>query len=237
MRQQKLTMFCMAFVLIAGTAWALNWSRANQRLGQPGINTTPISGNVMVKINLPERVLDFTSTNVPEPQIVLNYLPPDTSYAERIYTARDGFWVQTTVVLMGGDRTSIHKPDYCLPGQGWTIHEKSMDNIPIACAQSYQLPVSLWTLSNTITTPDGRKEPVSGLYVYWLVADGEETPDNYQRMWWMARDLLRTGVLQRWAYVSYFAVCAPGREEATFERMKDLIAHAVPEFQTPPTNP
>ena len=27
---------------------------------------------------------------------------------------------------MGADRTSIHKPDYCLPGQGWTIKDKSV---------------------------------------------------------------------------------------------------------------
>jgi hypothetical protein len=189
---------------------------------------------VMLKINLPERVLDFTSTNVPEPELVLSYLPPDTSYAERIYTAPDGFWVQSTVVLMGGDRTSIHKPDYCLPGQGWVIKDRVMTNIPVAGAQSYQLPVSKWVISNSIQKPDGQKHQVGGLYVFWLVADGEETPDNYQRMWWQARDLLRTGVLQRWAYVSYFAVCAPGQEDAAFERMKNLIAHAVPEYQFPP---
>jgi hypothetical protein len=48
----------------------------------------------MMKIDLPERVLDFTSTNVPEPEVVLGFLPKDTSYAERIYTAPDGFQVQ-----------------------------------------------------------------------------------------------------------------------------------------------
>jgi hypothetical protein len=30
-------------------------------------------------------------------------------------------------------------------------------------------------------------------------------------------------------------VCAPGQEEATFERMKKLIAAAVPEFQRVPS--
>jgi hypothetical protein len=45
---------------------------------------------------------------------------------------------------------------------------------------------------------------------------------------------LRTGVLQRWAYLSYFAVCAPGQEDAAFERMKNLIVHSVPEYQLPP---
>jgi hypothetical protein len=234
MKHQKWIILSVALVLIAGAVGALTWLRANQKLGQPGIKAEAIPGSVMMKINLPERVLDFTSTNVPEPQLVLDYLPPDTSFAERIYTAPDGFWVQTTIVLMGTDRTSIHKPDYCLPGKGWIIGEKSVVNIPVAGPQSYQLPVAKWVLGQSIQTPDGQKQQVSALYVFWLVADGEETPDNYQRMWWQARDLLRTGVLQRWAYVSCFAICAPGREDAAFERLEKFIAASVPEYQLPP---
>jgi hypothetical protein len=66
------------------------------------------------------------------------------------------------------------------------------------------------------------------------VADGEQTPSHYQFMRWLARDLLRKAVWQRWAYVSYFAACAPGQEEATFEKVKTLVAGSVPEFQFPP---
>ena len=55
-----------------------------------------------------------------------------------------------------------------------------------------------------------------------------------QRMWRMAKELVRTGVLQRWAYISYFAVCAPGNEAATFERIKKQIVDAVPQFQIAP---
>ncbi len=233
-KNQKWIILAVALILIAGTAGALTWLRTHQKLGRPGLKTEAIPGGVMMKINLPERVLDFTSTNVPEPKVVLDFLPPDTSYAERLYTAPDGFRVQNTIILMGTDRTSIHKPDYCLPGQGWGIKDRSLVSIPVTGTQNYQLPVAKWILSNAFQTPDGQKQEVGGIYVFWLVADGEETPDNYQRMWWLARDLVRTGVLQRWAYVSYFAVCAPGQEEATFERMKNLIALAVPEYQFPP---
>jgi hypothetical protein len=233
MKQQKWILLSVALVMIAGTAGALRWSRTHQRLGQPGIKAKVIPGQVMMKINLPERVLDFTSTNVPEPQIVLNFLPPDTSYAERIYTAPDGLSIQNTVILMGADRTSIHKPDYCLPGQGWTIKDKSVVNIPMAGTPGYRLPVAKWVISNTIQMPDGQRQQVGGLYVFWLVADGEQTPDNYQRMWWQARDLLCTGVLQRWAYISCFAACAPGQEDAAFERMGKFIAASVPEYQLP----
>ncbi len=235
MKNQKWVLLFVALVLMAGTAFALTWFRANQKLGRPGIKAETIPGSVMMKINLPERVLDFTSTNIPEPQVVLNYLPPDTSYAERIYFAPDGFQAQGTIILMGADRTSIHKPEYCLPGQGWSINEKTVVNIPVADAKNHQLPVAKWIVGNSYQTPDGKRHDVRGIYVFWFVADGEQTPDNYQRMWWLGRDLLRTGVLQRWAYISYFAACAPGQEDATFERMKNLIVHSVAEYQLPQT--
>jgi hypothetical protein len=50
-------------------------------------------------------------------------------------------------------------------------------------------------------------------------------------MWWMARDLVRQGVLQRWAYVAYLTVCQPGQEEMAFNRLKQTITATVPEFQ------
>jgi hypothetical protein len=234
MKNKKWIVFSVALVLMATTAGALTWLRANQKLGRPGIKAVAIPGRVQMKIDLPADVLDFTSTNVPEPKIVLGYLPPDTSYAERVYTAPDGFWVQATIVLMGADRTSIHNADFCLGGEGFTGKEKSVANIPVAALQSYSLPVAKWNVHGVFQQPDGQKTDVHGVYVFWFVADGEQTPDHFQFMKWLAGDLLRTGVLQRWAYVSYFAFCAPGQEDATFERMKNLIAHSVPEYQMAP---
>ena len=236
MKIQKWLVFVVALGLMAGTAGALTWLRANQKLGRPGIKTVAIPGSVKMNIDLPERVLDFTSTNMPEPEVVVGYLPKDTSYAGRLYTATNGLQINSTIILMGADRTSIHKPDYCLPGQGWSINEKTVVNIPVAGPQNYQLPVAKWIIGNVYQTPDGQKHEVSGLYVFWFVADGEQTADNYQRMWWLGRDLLRTGVLQRWAYVSFFSVCAPGQEDATFEQMKKLIVVTVPEFQFLPAS-
>jgi hypothetical protein len=234
MKNQKWILFFVALVLMAGTAFALTWFRANQKLGQPGIIAEKIPGGVQMKIDLPEHVPGFISTNMPEPEVVLGYLPKDTSYAGRLYTATNGVQINSTIILMGADRTSIHKPDYCLPGQGWRINEKTVVNIPVAGPQPYQLPVAKWIVGNVYQTPDGQKHQVSGLYVFWFVADGEQTPSYFLRMLWLGRDLLRTGVLQRWAYVAYFTTCMPGQEDATFEQMKALIADSVPEFQVVP---
>ena len=135
-------LFFIALVL-SGTASALTWFRANQKLGQPGIIAVKIPGSVMMKINnLPERVLDFTSTNVPEPQTVLGYLPPDTSYAERRITGARRFSGARHDHLMGVDRTSIHNADYCPTAQGFSGKKKSVVAIPISGPQSYQLSVA-----------------------------------------------------------------------------------------------
>jgi hypothetical protein len=237
MRKSQSLILVIALLLMVGTAGALAWLKSHQKLGQPGIKATAIPGSVMMNISLPESVPGFSSTNMPEPEVVLGYLPKDTSYAGRLYTAPDGLQINSTIILMGADRTSIHKPDYCLPGQGWQILDKALENVPVAGAKPYNLPVAKWVVANSYQGKDGQKVEVHGLYVFWFVAQHEQTPNHFEYLRSLALDLLRTGVLQRWAYVSYFAMCAPGQEDATFARMKDLIGGSVPDFQLPPAKP
>jgi hypothetical protein len=232
--RQKILLFTATLALMAGMAGSVTWLRANQRLGVPGIKAAPIPGSVKMAFDLPAKVLDFVSTNVPEDKMVVDTLPQDTSFAQRLYTATNGFLVNGSIVLMGVDRTSIHKPEFCLPTQGWKIDVKTNINIAIGGTQPYQLEVAKWVMSRTVQTADGRKIELRGIYAFWFVAHNEQTTSHWQRLWWLTTDLLRTGVLQRWAYVSYFSVCLPGQEDAAFARMQALIAASVPEFQLPP---
>ncbi|MGH7941242.1 MAG: exosortase-associated EpsI family protein [Limisphaerales bacterium] len=223
----------VALLLIAGTAVALDWLRAHQRLGPPGIQATPIPGQTRMNIHLPKNVLDFTSTNVPEPSVVLGYLPRDTSYTERMYFDPDGLRIQSTVILMGEDRTSIHRPEYCLPGQGWSIDKKETAIIPTGAGPSYPLRVARWNVSASIEQPDGSKVSAFGVYVYWYVTKDHETPDHNKMLEQMAVNLFRTGHLQRWAYASYFALCGSSEQDTAFGEIKRLIMAQVPQFQLP----
>jgi hypothetical protein len=232
--RNKIILFLAALVLIASTAGVLTWLKANQRLGAPGLKTMAIPGSVAMKLELPARVLDFDSTNVPTADVVLGYLPKDTSYAQRYYSAPDGAWTLANIILMGADRTSIHRPDYCLPGQGWQIRDKADVKLSIGGARPYELPVKKWTIGNTFTAPDGSRQAVSGIYVFWFVTENQVTPDFPAMLKSMLFHQIRHGVLQRWAYISYFTVCPPGQEDAAFARMKQLIAASVPEFQLVP---
>jgi len=234
-KNQKWLILCSVLVLIAATGGALTWLKKHQKLGQPGITATPIPGSVAMKIELPAKVLDFTSTNVPESEIELGYFPKDTSFVERMYTSSDDpFGISGTIILMGADRTSIHRPEYCLAGQGFTCDDKEVVKIPVEGPRPYQLPVAKWKVSRLVQQPDGHNVKISGVYVFWFVAENEQTTGIVQFQCYLVRDLLLKGVLQRWAYISYFAPCLPGQEEVTFARMKKLIAASVPEFQLPP---
>jgi len=220
--------------LIGGTVFALSWLRSNKRFGRPGIRAEAIPGSMNMNFDLPEKVLDYVSTNVPQSEVVLGYLPKDTSYAQRLYQAPDGFQVVANIILQGADRSSIHKPDYCMAGLGFNVVERSVVNIPIAGPQPYQLPVSRWVGVRTVKNPDGQAVEERCLYVFWFVADNEQTPSYDQHSSWLKKDLLTKGILQRWAYISYQTGCRPGEEDARFDRIKQLIAASVPEFELPP---
>jgi hypothetical protein len=237
-RQKSLTLVA-TLALMAGTAALLAWFHTHQKLGLPGVRTSPIAGSIRLRVDLPERVLDYSSEFIEPDATALGGLPQDTSFGTRLYKSPDGFQALLNVVLMGGDRTSLHKPQFCLEGQGWRIDPAAnlQTSVHVERPSAYDLPIVRLVANREITANDGQKAMARGVYVYWYVADGalSASTSGLQRMWWMARDLLRTGVLQRWAYISCFSVCPPGQEEATFERIKKLIAAAVPEFQlTPP---
>ena len=233
--------------LIAGTAGLLNHYRASQRLGQPGVKVVaaPIFGQEdgahgtnglfwagSNSVALPETVLGYQSRTVPLARSVYDWLPKDTVYGQRLYVAtNDGFQVINNVVLMGADRTSIHQPQYCLPSQGLQITQEEPATIRLERPHPYDLPVMKIMISGQRRDEQGHPVTVRGIYIYWFVADQQLTSNHRQFLKWLTRDLLRQRVLQRWAYVTYLGFCSPRQEEATFERMKKLIAAAVPEFQ------
>jgi hypothetical protein len=241
MNKQNWLLLAVTLALIGCGAGYLEHFRTHQKLGLPGVKTRPLTDDTgqplkddrRLEVVLPERVLDYTSTNMPVDEITVATLPPDTSFGGRLYRAPDGFELLLNVVLMGADRTSLHKPQFCLDSQGWGIDASASieTRVPLDCYPS-SLPVVKLEATKVING-----QQVRSIYVYWYAADGvvSASAAGYQRMWWMARDLLRTGILQRWAYLSCMAPCAPGQEKATFERVKKFLIASAPEIYLPPS--
>ncbi len=223
-----------ALLLMALAGGAIYQLQTRQTLGRPGVLAEPQAGSPRWRIPLPEQVAGMTSQEVPAAEVELSALPADTSIGKRLYTATNGAPLLLQVVLMGRDRTSIHQPQYCLTGQGWLIEQTEEVRLLVAGPQPHEIPALKLTASKVFTTESGQRVPVRAIYVYWFVADGALTAHRSQRLRWMAEELLKTGTLQRWAYVACFAQCAPGEEDKAFARVKDFVAEAVPEFQRSP---
>ena len=240
MNRRALQVIVGFVLLVALTAGVLLRVRSNYVLGAPGVKIADVpiyneETNLVsnTSVFLPETVADLTSLRI-EPVAVTEQrmLPPDTLYGRRIYTAPDKFKTLVSIVLMGTDRTSIHKPQYCLTGLGEQIVGSEVITIPITSPHRYDLKVMKLNTRSEQNIGKGQTIPVSGIFLYWFVADGHLTPHHGERMWLMGRDLLTRGLLQRWAYVACYARCSPGQETELLERMKQFLAAAVPQFQT-----
>jgi hypothetical protein len=240
MNRRAWTLFSAAALLIVGAGALLAAFQARQSLGKPGVKVAakpvydPKGGLVGTNsVDLPEQVLDYTSEVIPVDFTVLDWLPKDTTYGQRVYKAADGFHTAINAVLMGTDRTSIHKPDYCLAGQGWRVDasRSEVTAIRIQEPHPYDLPITKLVTTREVRTASGENVLVSGVYIYWLVADSRLEPYHNRIMGSIIKHMLTTGELQRWAYVTCFATCLPGHEDATFGRLKEFLSAAVPKFQ------
>jgi Protein of unknown function (DUF3485) len=234
MKSQKWILLCVALAMIGGAAAALTHLKANQRLGRPGVKASPIAGSQRLALHLPEQVLNYNSELIPTSPAVLEGLPHDTSFLQRCYTAADNPMHQfaLNIVLMGTDRTSIHKPQFCLQGSGWDFDDQdaTVDTVTVDSPHPYALPVTKIMMTRAVSI-NGKPVPLRGIFVYWFVADDDITASHWARMRKSAVRLLKTGELERWAYIACLGVCQPGEENAMYERMKQFIAASVPEFQ------
>jgi hypothetical protein len=233
MNRRKYILSAVALVLMTGTALLL--AAVPQKLGPAGVKASPIPGNERWQIYLPEHVLDYDSRGEETAPSALAMLPKDTSLVDRAYYRPGGGQFFSGVVLMGTDRTSIHKADYCLRGQGMRIQQITQETVHVDQPKPYDLPVVKIVADDPISV-NGQPVVKRCVYVYWYVADGQLSNDRsgFGRMWSMTRQLLFTGVLQRWAYVRFYAFCDPGKEDAAFGELKRAIAASVPQFQLVP---
>ena len=236
------TLTIASLALVASAAGSLRWLKERVRMGEPGVRIVGLpllseSGRLATSnsVSLPASLPGYRSQLEPIPELELSFLPPDTTFGRRSYLGGEALPpISASVVLMGSDRTSIHRPEYCMTGIGWQILSQTVRRIDVPGWAPGSLEVQRFDMTRTLERDDGRKVTVNGLYVFWFVADGVRTSSHSERQWRMIRDVLSKGRSPRWAYVSFFSLSEPGAEDATFERMSRLIAAAVPGIEREP---
>ncbi|MSU23203.1 MAG: exosortase-associated EpsI family protein [Opitutus sp.] len=174
-------------------------------------------------------------------------LPPDTGFSRMDYrSSRDARQVLLSIVLSGRDRTSIHRPELCLVGQGWTITDAVETNFRFpgragaAPERADRFPATLLRVRREMTTPaaagrPGGREAVPQLVAYWFVSSELVVATHWQRFIHDAWNRLRHARADRWAYVLMQTDATDG-EAAALARMQVVLDATLPVFQLPMKN-
>lgn len=172
-------------------------------------------------------------------------LPEDTQLVKMNYRSaaygpgtRDS--MEVTVVLAGAERRSIHRPEVCLTGQGWTMLDAQTRSVEISPGKTLRVRDLL--VEKTVHLPDGSPRPLRAHYVYWFVGTDVTTASHIERIWLTTRDSVVRNINHRWAYVSILALVTDNFEpeqigertrtsSETIEMIATLIRDLVPTFQ------
>ncbi|WP_395737242.1 exosortase-associated EpsI family protein [Prosthecobacter sp.] len=172
-------------------------------------------------------------------------LPADTIIVKRKYRtpgrlAENRDLAHATLVIAGNDSRSIHRPEVCLDGQGWTITSATEREVKMISGAI--LRVKDLAIEHVALQADGTKVPIQAHYVYWYVGDDLSTPSNVERQLLSMRDSVLRNVNHRWAYPSVMARVTEAfspqvsgerrRNDAeTVEMILSLIRSLAPRFQ------
>ena len=163
-------------------------------------------------------------------------LPADTGYSRRNYvsigdTRRQVF---VSVVLSGRDRTSIHRPELCLVGQGWTIGSRFRHEFQLG---GERVPATLLRIEHAVIDPRAGPGSVRSLFAYWFVGAEALEPTQVGMQLRDAVDRVRYLRADRWAYVVVQTVVLQGDEVGALARLQEVMAGVWPVIRTETLKP
>jgi hypothetical protein len=198
----------------------------------PPMKVEPQAGVVM---ELPVLLGDYFGKQGEISPAELNGLPKDTQFARRFYDDDHGHQVECTIVLSGAEQRSIHRPEACMVGQGWT--NVAQKEIPITLLSGRLLKVEEITLQRQVVDRDGNHLTVRAFYDYWFVGQNVSTYSEMWRVLLSNWDRVIHNRAHRWAYVSVFSLMTDNLQSdgldagQTRALMVDFTKQIVPTFQ------
>ncbi|MEI6083517.1 MAG: exosortase C-terminal domain/associated protein EpsI [Verrucomicrobiota bacterium] len=165
-------------------------------------------------------------------------LPADTDGARRAYTDKAGHTIYCSVVLSGRDVTSIHRPELCLTGQGWTLQPARPVPIAVAQVTGGELTVSRMNAERSLAGPNGQTAQAYSVFVYWFVGKDRTTPYHWQRIWWTTLDRVVHNRNHRWAYFLLSTIITPdaagknpvAAQDAAMQLVSRFVQEAYPQL-------
>ena len=137
-------------------------------------------------------------------------LPADTQFDKRCYTDADGSVFQVSAVIGGRSKSSIHRPELCLPGQGFQMMSP----------RTAEVDGVEWRL---VTLAHGAV-PACGFAYTFFNQDGYRTSSHLRRIFRDVWDRSIRGRIDRWVMITVYSSDADElRLKAFLGKLKGVI--------------
>ncbi len=179
-----------------------------------------------IRMELPSFVGEWFGEDVAVSQREIDILGADTTFARKVYSNAAGDHIFVSIVLAGEDmNTSIHRPERCLPAQGYVVMDSSRRKIEFG---GDELSVTRLHNRRLIPVSEDREVTEYSLDYYWFVGSNETTPDHIERNLMDIRDRALKGYSQPWAFVTVMSRISEGlvrfgRNEEETDKMLDTF--------------
>ncbi|MBL9118265.1 MAG: exosortase-associated EpsI family protein [Verrucomicrobiaceae bacterium] len=209
--------------------------------GSPPPSSCEVAGVVM---KLPTQIGILTGIPQEPTEAEADLLPTDTTFAKMTYYTTNARpeerdVAHVSIVLAGAESRSIHRPEVCLPGQGWSVTGTKEITIPLQNGR--QLRAKDLTITGLFSDKAGKRVQRKAHYVYWFTGTSASTPSHTERIVKSAWDAVIHNVTHRWAYSSVMAQVTDGLEvndsserkrtdEETLRLITYIIREAAPQF-------
>ncbi|MBI5685398.1 MAG: EpsI family protein [Verrucomicrobia bacterium] len=205
---------------------------------------TALSGKVSqvseagIVMKLPERLGEWVGVPMPVMEVERQGLPVDTEFERRLYRDARGNEVYCSIVLAGKDARSIHRPETCLPAQGWEVLDGRYEDVPVNAGGVAALRTRALKIVRRLQA-GGMDGSVERLNYYWFMGKDRVTASHIQRIVWNSFDRIVHSVNHRWAYITLTvavprgggAAAAAANEAAARAAMRGFIGRLFPELK------
>lgn len=170
-----------------------------------------------------------------------NLLPEEVEISRVQYLSPGAAHVITaSTVLSGAGKRDLHRPEICLPAQGFQLQPPRKMTLALENGQSVE--ASFIRMTRDDRSSLGQIQRTPGVAVYWYVgSDGTTCADYYEHIRVTYQDAIIKNINHRWAMVAFYMIMPPAplgipdqmAELAAVEELRTFIGKIAPRMAKP----
>lgn len=190
-----------------------------------------------VKLALPLSLGDYQGREFDMTAQEKNLLDEGVKLVRNVYASSSGRQVMATIILSGFVKRSLHRPEVCLPNQGWTVVDRTP--IPLRLEDGREMTVMMMRVFRDVEPTPGTRIRTRALNFYWYIgSNGTTCPEHYEHVFLSYFDSVFRNIQHRWAMASIFVPLPEQRvgqedpfvELGAVEDARAFIAQMAPQF-------